>query len=160
MVVTWFKYGKPDVSITLNGGLAGLVGITAGAADVLPAGAAIMGALAGLVVVYSIEILDLKFKVDDPVGAVSVHGTCGALGTLMVGLFAVEGGLFYGGGWSQLGVQAIGVVAVAAWVIITTALLFGIIKKTVGLRVSREEEHRGLDHKEHGIEAYADFVPR
>lgn len=160
MVVTWLKYKKPDVSMTLNGGLAGLVAITAGCASVSPAGAAIIGTLAGMLVVYSVELLDKVIRVDDPVGAVSVHGTCGAFGTIMVGFFAVDGGLLYGGGAALLVVQVIGVLVVAAWVGVTSSILFAVIKATVGLRVARDEEIRGLDFKEHGMEAYADFVPR
>ena len=160
MLATWLKYGKPDVSMTLNGGLAGLVAITAGCASVSPAGAAIIGALAGIVVVYSVELLDKVIKVDDPVGAVSVHGTCGAFGTVMVGFFAVDGGLLYGGGAALLVVQLIGVLTVAAWVGLNASILFAVLKAALGLRVSREEEIRGLDFKEHGMEAYADFVPR
>ena len=160
MFVTWLKYRKPDVSMALNGGLAGLVAITAGCASVSFAGAAVIGIMAGILVVYSVEILDKKVHVDDPVGAVSVHGTCGAFGTIMVGLFAVEGGLFYGGGTALLGVQVLGVLGVLVWVGITATILFGILKAAGKLRVSREEEIRGLDIKEHGMEAYADFVPR
>ena len=160
MFVTWLKYRKPDVSMALNGGLAGLVAITAGCASVSFAGAAVIGIMAGILVVYSVEILDKKVYVDDPVGAVSVHGICGAFGTIMVGLFAVEGGLFYGGGTALLGVQVLGVLGVLVWVGITATILFGILKAAGKLRVSREEEIRGLDIKEHGMEAYADFVPR
>ena len=160
MTVTWLKYKKPDVSMTLNGGLAGLVAITAGCAYVSPTGAVIIGALAGIIIVFSVEMLDKTIKIDDPVGAISVHGVCGAFGTMMVGLFAVDGGLLYGGGTALLGTQVIGVLAVAAWVGMTSFVLFGAIKLTLGLRVSREEEIYGLDYKEHGMEAYADFVPR
>ncbi|SHF10002.1 ammonium transporter (TC 1.A.11) [Alkalibacter saccharofermentans DSM 14828] len=157
MAVTWIKYGKPDVSMTLNGALAGLVGITAGTASVTPIGAAIIGAIAGVVIVFSVEFVDHVLKIDDPVGAVSVHGVCGALGTLMVGFFAVDGGLFYGGGASLLLTQLIGVLAVAAWTMTTAFILFKSIDKLVGLRVSREEELEGLDITEHGMESYADF---
>ncbi len=157
MAVTWIKYGKPDVSMTLNGALAGLVGITAGTASVTPIGATIIGAIAGVVIVFSVEFVDHVLKIDDPVGAVSVHGVCGALGTLMVGFFAVDGGLFYGGGASLLLTQLIGVLAVAAWTMTTAFILFKTIDKLVGLRVSREEELEGLDITEHGMESYADF---
>ncbi len=160
MLVTRFKYGKPDVSMTLNGALAGLVAITAGCASVSFSGAAMIGAIAGILVVSSVEFLDKKIRIDDPVGAVSVHGTCGAFGTVMVGLFAVDGGLFYGGGATLLGVQFIGVLATLAWVGVTAAILFGILNATGILRVNREAEIRGLDIKEHGMESYADFVPR
>ncbi len=160
MLVTWIKYKKPDVSMTLNGGLAGLVSITAGAADISPVGALIMGALGGILVAFSVEVLDRRFRVDDPVGAVSVHGTCGILGTVLVGFFALDGGLFYGGGASLLGTQFIGSMAVVLWVAVVSLIVFGSIKATIGLRVSREHEIRGLDYEEHGMEAYADFVPR
>ena len=158
MLVTWIKYGKPDVSMTLNGALAGLVAITAGCASVSMPGAIAIGALAGILVVFSVEFVERVLKVDDPVGAVSVHGVCGAFGTLMVGLFATEGGLFYGGGFSLLGVQALGVISVMAWTMATAFILFFIIKKTTGLRVDENEEIQGLDLHEHGSEAYADFT--
>lgn len=160
MAVTWMKYRKPDVSMALNGGLAGLVAITAGCASVSFGSAAIIGAVAGVLVVYSVEFLDKKVRIDDPVGAVSVHGTCGAFGTIMVGFFAADGGLCYGGGAALLGVQVLGVLVTMLWVGVTATILFGILKATGKLRVSREEEIRGLDIKEHGMEAYADFVPR
>lgn len=160
MAATWIKYRKPDVSMALNGGLAGLVAITAGCASVSFGGAAIIGAVAGVLVVYSVEFLDKKVRLDDPVGAVSVHGTCGAFGTIMVGVFAADGGLCYGGGAALLGVQVLGVLVTMLWVGATATILFGILKATGKLRVSREEEIRGLDIKEHGMEAYADFVPR
>lgn len=160
MLITWFKYKKPDVSLTLNGALAGLVAITAGCAAVNPAGAAIIGAIAGFVVVYGIELLDKVLKIDDPVGAVAVHGMCGAAGTIMVGLFAVDGGLFYGGGFHQLGVQTLGVVSVAAYVAVAMIIVFFLLKKTVGLRVKPAEEIAGLDFEEHGlVSSYADFMP-
>ncbi|MEA5014903.1 MAG: ammonium transporter [Candidatus Limiplasma sp.] len=160
MVVTWVRYKKPDVSVTLNGALGGLVAITAGCDAVSPWGAALIGAIAGVLIVAAIELLDKKFKIDDPVGAVPVHCVCGAAGTLMVGLFAVDGGLFYGGGFKLLGVQLLGVAAVAVWVTVTMVILFGVLKKTVGLRVSAAEEIAGLDSEEHGLaSAYADFMP-
>ena len=160
MCITWIRYKKPDVSMTLNGALAGLVGITAGCDVVSPLGAAIIGIIAGFVVVYGIEFIDQKLKVDDPVGAIGVHGLCGATGTLLVGLFSIDGGLFYGGGFSLLLTQIMGVIAVIAWVAVTMIITFTIIKKTIGLRVSREEEINGLDMEEHGLaSAYADFVP-
>lgn len=160
MCITWVKYKKPDVSMTLNGALAGLVAITAGCDVVSPAGAAIIGLIAGFVVVFGIEFIEKVLKIDDPVGAIGVHGLCGATGTLLVGLFAQEGGLFYGGGASLLGIQALGVVSVIAWVAVTTTILFLIIKKTIGLRVSKAEEIAGLDIEEHGLaSSYADFMP-
>ncbi|MDF2541282.1 MAG: ammonium transporter [Herbinix sp.] len=160
MCFTWIRYKKPDVSMTLNGSLAGLVAITAGCDLVTPFGAAVIGIIAGFAVVLGIEFIDKVLKIDDPVGAVGVHGVNGALGTLMVGLFAEEGGLFYGGGFHLLGVQAIGVLAVIGWVAVTITITFFVIKKTIGLRVSREEEMDGLDVHEHGlVSAYADFMP-
>lgn len=160
MLFTWIKYKKPDVSMTLNGALAGLVAITAGCAAVSAAGAAVIGLGAGLLVVLSVEFIDNVIKIDDPVGAVSVHGVCGAFGTLMVGLLAVDGGMLYGGGGALLLTQLIGVVSVAAWVGISALLCFSIIKAVAGLRVSEEEEIMGLDAYEHGTEAYADFALR
>lgn len=157
MIVTWIKYKKPDVSMTLNGALAGLVGITAGCANVSMPGAIAIGAIAGVIVVYAVEFVERVLKIDDPVGAVSVHGVCGAWGTLAVGLFATEGGLLYGGGFAQLGIQAIGVLAVMAWTLGTAFVLFTVIKKTAGLRVDPNEEMEGLDIHEHGSEAYPDF---
>ncbi|WP_087065617.1 ammonium transporter [Intestinibacillus massiliensis] len=160
MCITWVRYKKPDVSMTLNGSLAGLVAITAGCDMVSPFGAAVIGFLAGFVVVFGIEFVDKKAKVDDPVGAVGVHGMCGAMGTLLTGLLATDGGLFYGGGAHFFLVQLLGVACVIAWVAITMTAVFQIIKHTIGLRVSREEEIQGLDMKEHGLaSAYADFMP-
>ncbi len=160
MCITWIRYKKPDVSMTLNGSLAGLVAITAGCDLVTPLGAAIIGLIAGFVVVFGIEFIDKILKIDDPVGAVGVHGMCGATGTLLVGLFAQEGGLFYGGGFKFLLTQFIGVVSVAAWVAVTMFIAFMIIKHTIGLRVTKEEEIAGLDIEEHGLESsYADFMP-
>lgn len=157
MIVSWVQFGKPDVSMSLNGALAGLVGITAGCAAVDPMGAFFIGAISGAVVVFSIEIIDKVFKIDDPVGASSVHGVVGALGTILVGFFAVDGGLFYGGGYGQLAIQTVGVLVVAAWAISTAFITFKVVKIFVGLRVSEEEEIAGLDIEEHGSSAYADF---
>lgn len=154
MFVSWGLYGKPDISMTLNGALAGLVAITAGCAVVSPMGAAIIGIIAGVVIVFSIEFIDKKLKIDDPVGAISVHGVCGAMGTLLVGVFATDGGLLYGGGFGQLGVQAIGVLAIGAWAIVTSFVVLYILKKTIGLRVSKEEEVDGLDIHEHKSNVY------
>ena len=156
MFVSWSLYGRPDISMTLNGSLAGLVAITAGCAAVSPVGAAVIGVIAGVVVVFSIEFIDKKLKIDDPVGAISVHGVCGAMGTLLVGVFATDGGLLYGGGFHQLGVQAIGVFAIGAWAIITTVVVMFLLKKTIGLRVSKEEEIDGLDIHEHKANVYND----
>lgn len=155
MFVSWGLYGKPDISMTLNGALAGLVAITAGCAAVSPMGAAIIGLIAGVVIVFSIEFIDKKLKIDDPVGAVSVHGVCGALGTLLVGVFATDGGLLYGGGFHQLGVQAIGVLSIGAWAIVTSFIVLYALKKTIGLRVSKEEEVDGLDIHEHKTNVYS-----
>ena len=160
MIITWIRYKKPDVSMTLNGALAGLVAITAGCDMVTPLGAACIGLIASFVVVFGIEFVDKKLKIDDPVGAIGVHGLCGATGTLLTGLFAVDGGVFYGGGFRFLGVQALGVAAVIAWVAVTMTIVFFVIKKTIGLRVTKEEELIGLDPTEHGLASgYADFMP-
>ena len=156
MFVSWGLYGKPDISMTLNGALAGLVAITAGCAAVSPMGAFIIGVIAGIIIVFSIEFIDKKLKVDDPVGAISVHGVCGAIGTLLVGVFAIDGGLLYGGGFAQLGVQAIGVLAIGAWAIVTSFVVLFALKKTIGLRVSKEEEVDGLDIHEHKSNVYND----
>ena len=166
MLFTWIKNGKPDVSMCLNGSLAGLVAITAPCADVDCLGAAIIGVVAGLLVCFGVWLLDYKLKVDDPVGAVPVHCLNGMWGTIAVGLFATgkgqDGitGLFYGGGFKQLGIQLLGLVSVAGWAALTCFLLFFVIKKTIGLRVSHHEEVVGLDITEHGlISSYADFIP-
>jgi Amt family ammonium transporter len=171
MVFTWIKNGKPDVSMTLNGSLAGLVAITAPCANVDALGALIIGLVAGIWVVVAVEVLDQKIKIDDPVGAVAVHGANGLWGALAAGLFAnpnVPGGdgsptgvagLFYGGGFSQLGVQILGVLAIAAWTAVTMFLAFKLIKKTVGLRVEPATEIAGLDGPEHGLSsAYGGFM--
>ncbi len=160
MFTSWIWFGKPEPSMSMNGALAGLVGITAGCAVVTPLGSIIIGVLAGVVVVAAVEFIDKVLHVDDPVGAISVHGVCGAWGTLAVGLFANTEevkGLFYGGGVRQLGIQALGVLAVFAWVAIVGFALFYLIKKTIGLRVNETEELQGLDVSEHGADAYAGF---
>ncbi len=156
MIVSWMFGKKPDVSMTLNGALAGLVAITAGCFSVSGWSAIVIGAIAGALVVLSVQFFD-RIKIDDPVGAISVHGVCGAWGTLAVGFFAIDGGLFYGGGAHQLGVQALGIVTAFAWAFILGMGLFLAIKHTIGLRVSRTEELRGLDVGEHGMEAYSGF---
>ena len=163
----WKKYGKPDVSMTLNGILAGLVAITAGCHIVSLYGAIAIGAVGGILVVYGCEILDQKLHVDDPVGAVGVHCLNGVWGTLAVGLFACntpasEGtlGLFFGGGTALLITQLIGVIIVAVWVCSMSFIMFTLIKKTVGLRVTPQEELAGLDLGEHGSEAYPDFLKK
>ena len=166
MLYTWFKNGKPDVSMCLNGSLAGLVGVTAGCDAVDALGSAIIGIVSGILVVVVVEVLDLKLHIDDPVGAVGVHLANGVWGTLAVGLLAnpvapagLEG-LFYTGSFKLLGIQTLGIIAILAWTAVTMTLTFFIIKKTVGLRVSKEEEIKGLDCTEHGLaSAYADFLP-
>ena len=160
MLLTWYRYGKPDVSMTLNGALGGLVAVTAGCDIVSFGGAALIGIFASVVVLFGIEFIDKKLKIDDPVGAIGVHGLCGAFGTFSVGLLATDGGLLYGGGASLLMIQSLGVLAVAAWTLSTTFILFKAIDLTIGLRVSEDEETSGLDIEEHGIESYADFAPR
>ena len=162
LFTAWIWFRKPDPTFALNGAIAGLVSITAGCAFVAPAMAVLIGLLGGVLVVLSVEFLDKVCKIDDPIGAVSAHGVCGAWGTLAVGLFANEAiggvsGLFFGGGLAQLGVQFVGVVAVFAWTMAAGFVLFTVIKAAMGLRVSREEELRGLDIGEHGAEAYSGF---
>ncbi len=154
MFVTWKAYGKPDVSMTLNGALAGLVGITAGCDAVTPVGAFVIGLISGVLVVGAVELVDKVCKIDDPVGAISVHGVCGAAGTILTGLFALDGGLFYGGGLAMTITQLIGVVVVATYVAVVMTVVFVIIKTTVGLRVTAEEEIAGLDVVEHGLPPY------
>lgn len=165
MIFTWLKYGKPDVSMCLNASLAGLVGITAGC-DMLDAfGAVIVGVVSGLLVVFGVWFCDYVAHVDDPVGAVAVHCLNGVWGTLAVGLFATDtvpentvNGLFYGGGFTQLSLQCLGIVSVLAWTAVTMFIVFKLIDKTIGLRVTEEEEIVGLDAKEHGLaSAYAGF---
>jgi Amt family ammonium transporter len=153
MFLAWLKFGKPDAGLTLNGVVAGLVAITCPCAFVSVFGAAIIGLLAGIVMVFSVLFFD-RIKIDDPVGAISVHGTCGVLGTILLGFFDVKDGLLYGGGLHQLGVQTLGAAAVFVWCIVTGFILFGILKATIGLRVSEDEEIEGLDLGEHGTEAY------
>jgi len=154
LVTSWLRFGKPALSLALNGALAGLVAITAGCDIVSPGGAVVIGLLAGIILVFSVTIFDHVFRIDDPVGAISVHGINGAFGTLMVGLLATDGGLFYGGGISLLLSQIIGVVAIAAWSMGLGYVLFKVLKATVGLRVSRRVEEEGLDIYEHGESAY------
>jgi Amt family ammonium transporter len=151
MLATWFKYGKADVGMTLNGALAGLVGITAGCANVTALSSVIIGAIAGVLVLFSVLFFD-KIKVDDPVGAISVHGVCGAWGTLAAGLFDTAGFSM-----KTVGVQLIGIGACFAWAFITGLILFKVIDLVIGMRVSKEEEMAGLDFCEHGATAYPDF---
>ena len=166
MVYTWIKNGKPDVSMCLNASLAGLVGITAGCDALDALGAIVVGTVSGILVVVVVELLDLRFHVDDPVGAVGVHLANGVWGTIAVGLLANPAapagleGLFYTGSARLLGVQLLGICAILVWTAALMWLTFKLIDKTVGLRVSREEEIRGLDSTEHGLpSAYADFLP-
>lgn len=162
LIFTWIRYKKPDVSMTYNAALAGLVGITAGCDAVDAVGAAVIGVVCGILIVLAIEFFDKIAKIDDPVGAVSVHCVCGAAGTVLTGLFATgettEAGLFYGGGAHFLGIQVLGVLAVAAYVAVVITIVFLAIKHTIGLRVEPEEELAGLDVSEHGLfTAYAGF---
>lgn len=156
MITAWLILGKPDAGMALNGALAGLVAITAGCAFVSPTSAFIIGALGGIVVVLSVLLFE-NLRIDDPVGAISVHGTCGALGTILLGFFHSESGVIFGGGFGFLWAQIVGVVAVFVWCMITGFILFYGIKAITGLRVTEEEEAEGLDYNEHGANAYPDF---
>jgi Amt family ammonium transporter len=162
MIMVWKRFGKPDLSMAMNGALAGLVGITAPCACVEPWAACIIGAISGIIVVLGVELLD-KLHIDDPVGAVPVHGMCGIWGTLAVGIFGraalgtANNGLLYGGGIKQLGVQIMGSLATVVFVLIGMGIIFKLIDLSIGLRVNRDEELRGLDIGEHGMEAYAGF---
>jgi len=162
MGIVWKMFGKPDLSMAMNGALAGLVAITAPCAFVEPWAAIVIGAIGGIIVVLGVVVLD-KFKVDDPVGAVAVHGFNGIWGTLAIGLFGekalglANNGLFYGGGFKQLGIQALGVLTVVLFITVTMGAVFKLIDIFIGLRVSREEELKGLDIGEHGMESYAGF---
>ena len=159
MVYTWIKNKKPDVSMTLNGSLAGLVAVTAGCAVVDVVGAFFIGLIAGILVDVAVEVIDKKLHIDDPVGAIAVHGANGLWGTIACGLFSTSTGLFYTGNFSQLAVQLLGIVCIAAWTIVCMVALFQILKHTCGIRASRIEEIEGLDKHEHGLpSAYADFV--
>lgn len=154
LFVSWFKYGKPSLSFTLNGILAGLVGVTAGCDLVSPLGAVIIGAVCGTVMIFAVDFIDHKLKIDDPVGASSVHGVCGSLGTIMTGLLAVDGGLFYGGGFGFLGAQIFGAVVIGAWAAVMGYIIFKVFDKVHGLRVPKRIEEEGLDVYEHGESAY------
>ncbi len=162
MGIAWTRYGKPDLSIAINGVLAGLVGITAPCAVVQPGSALVIGAVAGVVVVFGVDLLN-KARIDDPVGAIPVHGMCGIWGTLAVGLFGRESlgldvdGLFFGGGFSQLGSQSLGVVACVGFTLVASFILLKFVDAVIGLRVTELEEIRGLDIEEHGVESYAGF---
>jgi Amt family ammonium transporter len=163
LLASWLRYGKSDISMSLNGCLAGLVAITSPCATVTPGASIIIGLVAGVLVVFAIEFIDKVLKVDDPVGAVSVHGVNGAWGTLAAGLFTHPelndgaGGLFYGGGMGLLGVQAIGVASVFIWAFGAGFIVFSIVKAIVGVRVTEEEELKGLDLSEHNMESYNGF---
>jgi Amt family ammonium transporter len=152
--ISWMRWGKPSLSFALNGALAGLVGVTAGCDAVSATGAIAIGLIAGTVLVYAVSFIDNTLRIDDPVGAVSVHGICGGLGTIMVGLFSQSGGLFYGHGTALLVSQIIGVVSVAAFAFVAGFILFKILKSTIGLRVPKRIEEEGLDIYEHGESAY------
>lgn len=154
LIVAWVRYGKPSLSLSLNGVLAGLVGITAGCDAVSTAGAALTGIICGAAMVFAVSFLDSVAKVDDPVGAISVHGVCGSLGTILTGIFALDGGLLYGGGLHMLGVQLLGAAVYAAWAILCGLILFYVLRRTIGLRVDRRVEEDGLDYYEHGETSY------
>ena len=163
MIFTWLRYGKPDVSMTFNAALAGLVGITAGCDAVAPFGAALIGLACGIVIVLAVEFFDKVAKIDDPVGAISVHGVCGSLGTVLTGLFATGGttikGVFYGGGFKFFGIQMLGVLATIAWTGVVITAVFLLIRKTIGLRADVADEVMGMDRSEHGLlTAYAGFA--
>jgi len=158
LLTTWIWYGKPDIVQTLNGALAGLVSITAGAANMDASGAFFAGLIGGILVVFSIEFIEKKLRIDDAIGASSVHGVVGVWGTIVIGLWGVNGdtgiGLFNGGGFDQLISQIIGSLAYSIWAIVFAFIFFFILKKSMGLRVTKEEEIAGLDIAEHGIRAY------
>jgi Amt family ammonium transporter len=159
LIVSWFKFGKPDIGMTLNGTLAGLVAVTAPCATTTPLGAVLIGTLAGVIVMYAVLFFD-KIKVDDPVGAISVHGVCGSFGTICSALFHEN--LFLGKEYDLVGqliTQLIGVATTFAWTFVTCFILFKVLAATIGLRVHAEEEIAGLDLTEHGANAYPDFAP-
>ena len=154
LIFTKLRYGKVDATLSLNAVLGGLVGITAGAADISPLGSVIVGLVSGVLLVIAVEIIDAKLKVDDPVGAIAVHGVCGIWGTLAVGLFSTSTGFFYTGSFSQLGVQALGVLAVMLWIVVTMTIAVFILNKISRIRISEKAELAGLDFIEHGSSAY------
>jgi len=171
LIVNWLRTGKPSTEMALNGALAGLVAITAGTANVEPLGAIFIGLIAGPVLVYGLELVEKVLRVDDPVGAIAVHGLNGVWGTIAIGLFAAPApggmtgmgeiaGLFYGGGLSQLGIQLVGTLVISAWAFTTMAILFYLMKVTIGIRVSTQEELEGLDLSEHGTVSYPEFGPK
>ena len=154
MIISWAKYSKPSLSLTLNGILAGLVGITAGCDVVSPMGAVFIGLIAGTAMIYAVDFIDHTLHIDDPVGASAVHGVCGTLGTILVGFFATDGGVFYGGDWGLLGAQTFASIVVAAWAAGMGFVVFKLLDKVHGLRVSARVEEEGLDIYEHGESAY------
>ena len=154
LVVSWFKFGKPSLSLTLNGVLAGLVGVTAGCDLVSPAGAVLIGAICGTVMIYAVEFIDHTLKIDDPVGASSVHGVCGSLGTILTGFLSVDGGLLYGGGFGFLGAQVFGALVIGLWAAGIGFVIFKVMDVVFGLRVTKRVEEEGLDVYEHGESAY------
>lgn len=154
LFVSWAKYKKPDLSLSLNGALAGLVGITAGCDAVTPGGAILIGSICGLVLIFSVSFFDNILKIDDPVGAISVHGVCGAVGTLLLGFFSVSGGILYGHGFDLLVSQLIGVLAVGIWTLVSAFIFFKIIDMVMGLRVAENVEREGIDVHEHGVKSY------
>lgn len=154
LFISWLKFGKPSLSLTLNGILAGLVGVTAGCDLVSPLGAVIIGAICGTVMIFAVEFIEHKLKIDDPVGASSVHGVCGSLGTILTGLLSVDGGLLYGGGSGFLGAQVFGVLVVGGWAALMGFVIFKTLDKFCGLRVNSRIEEEGLDVYEHGESAY------
>lgn len=153
---TIYRFGKADPSMTINGALGGLVAITAGCAYVEPVSAMVIGAVAGVLIVFAVPFID-SIKADDPVGAIAVHGVCGTFGTIAVGIFAENGGLLYGGGAKLLGIQVLGVLAISAWAFVSSYCVFSILKAMVGIRVSVQDEIEGLDVSEHGMAAYDDL---
>jgi Amt family ammonium transporter len=162
MVTVWKRFGKPDLSMAMNGARAGLVAVTAPCAFIEPWAAMVIGGIGGYLVVRGVELLD-KLQIDDPVGAFPVHGICGIWGTIAVGIFGRESlglannGFIYGGNPTQLGIQMVGITAVIIWVVLSMGAVFKLIDLTIGLRISPEEELRGLDIGEHGMEAYGGF---
>lgn len=157
MIYSWMKFGKPDITFTLNGALAGLVAITAGADIMSPIGSILTGLIAGVLLVVAVQFFDRVVRIDDPVGAISVHGVCGAFGTLAVGIFAIEGGVAYGGSLELLISQSIGIGAALLWSILIGFTVAYLIKKTIGIRVPEQEELNGLDIEEHSMSAYSEF---
>jgi Amt family ammonium transporter len=156
-ITAWVLSGKPDLSMIINGILAGLVAITAGCAGVSYLGAVVIGLIGGVLVVFSVGFFD-SIKIDDPVGAISVHLVNGIWGTAAVGLFSMESGLFYGAGFGQLGVQIVGILAYGLFTVVMTGIFWMVLKATLGIRVEPEEEMKGLDISEHGMEAYSGFL--